>query len=302
MSISAVLRRKSSRIALSVLVAAALLAYGVLAWLRFAPVKAAEGWQYSEVQSNLDRVVSLARMPDNSIVATLSARQHPGDTGHGQLVKLDIAAGKYTVLADGLYKPDGLLPYQGGIILTQEYSGQSVLWWKDGKVQPLMLLAKPESIAETADGKWLTIEDSTNGRLLEIDPHDHYNEKVLAGGFSAGEGVCVDKNQRIFVVDNKNPNLMEYRDGNIVQIPAAMRGAGFLRCTDKGIWITEDVTNNGRLWFYDYKTFHVIASHLHSPQSVLVDGANAVLVAEQGRSRLLRFVQQSLIASKEFHE
>jgi hypothetical protein len=104
----------------------------------------------------------------------------------------------------------------------------------------------------------------------------------------------VDKNQRIFIVDNKNPNLMEYRDGNIVQIPAKMRGAGFLRCTDKGIWITEDVTNDGHLWFYDYKTFQVVASHLHAPQSVLEDGDNAIFVAEQGRSRLLRFVRTSL--------
>ncbi|HNI38150.1 MAG TPA: hypothetical protein PKZ68_07630, partial [Pseudomonadales bacterium] len=81
MPIPAVLRQKNSRIVLGVLAAALLLTYGFLAWLRFAPVKAAEGWQYSEVQSNLDRVVSLARLPDNSIVATLSAKQHPGDTG-----------------------------------------------------------------------------------------------------------------------------------------------------------------------------------------------------------------------------
>lgn len=265
------------------------LALGVLAWLRFAPVSTADGWQYSEVLDGLDRVVALARMPDGSILSTLSAKQRSGMPGAGRLLKLDIATGRHVVLADGLYKPAGLLPWEGDVVLTQEFSDQPVLLWRDGLLRPLLMLNKPESIAATAQGRWLMIEDTVGGRLVEIDPEDGYSQKTLVGGFVNGEGLCVGRDQRIFVVDRKNPNLLEYADGELKPVPAKLNGAGFLRCTADGIWITEDVTNNGRLWFYDYGSFHLIASHLHSPQSVLEDGADAVLVAEQGRSRLLRF-------------
>lgn len=270
------------------LIVSAALVLGTLAWLRFAPVTAAEGWKVTVAQDNLDRIVSLARMPDNSIFATLSEKQHPGDKGKGRLIKLDIPAQKYTVLAEGLYKPDGLLPYNGGVVLTQEYPEKSMLFWKDGVMQTLLTIVKPESIVLNSDGHWLVIEDAANGRLLDIDPKT-YQQKELVGGFDSGEGVCVDKNKRIFVVDNKIPDLLEYVDGKLRHIPAKMRGAGFLRCTDKGIWITEDITNSGHLWFYDYKNFYAVASHLHAPQSVLEESDGSILVAEQGRSRLLRF-------------
>lgn len=266
------------------------LTFGILAWLRFAPVAVSHDWRYQEVQTGLDRIVALARMPDGSIVATLSAKQHPGAPGRGQLIRLDIPAGRYTVLADGLFKPAGLLPHDGGIVVTQEFRDQPVLLWKAGNLQPLLLLAQPESITETPQGRWLVIEDSSGGRLLEIDPMDGYAQKVLAAGFAAGEGVCSGRDGRVFVVDNKNPDLLEFRDGRVLRIAAPLRKPGFLRCTADGIWITEDATNNGRLWLYDYRRFHRIASHLHSPQSVLPDG-DGVLVAEQGRSRLLRFTR-----------
>lgn len=283
--------KKYIRWPLTLAVSVVVLVFAVLGWLRFAPVSTAESWHYTEVQTGLDGIVSLARMPDDSIFATLSLKQHAGEKGLGKIIKLDIPAGRYTVLAEGLYKPDGLLPFDGGIVLTQEYSDKPVLLWKNGVTQPLFMLAKPESIASTLDGRWLIVEDSANGRLMEVDPHNNYQQKELAGSFSAAEGVCMDKNHRIFFVDNKIPDLMEYVGGKVVRIPARMRGAGFLRCANDGIWITEDVTNNGHLWFYDYKTFHEIASHLHSPQSVLEDG-DGILVAEQGRARLLRFTRQ----------
>lgn len=267
------------------------LALAILAWLRFAPVTVTRGWQYREVQSNLDRIVALERLPDDSVLATLSAKQHPGAPGRGQLIRLDIPARRYTVLADGLFKPAGLLAHLGGVVLTQEYPQQPVLLWKDGEVQPLFRLANPESIAATADGTWLIIEDTPGGRLLQIDPRDGYAQKVLAEGFAAGEGVCSTEGGRVFVVDAKKPDLFELRDGRMQRIAAPFHKPGFLRCTSDGLWITEDATNNGRLWFYDFRTFHHIASHLHAPQSVLPDG-DGVLVAEQGRSRLLRLARQ----------
>lgn len=267
------------------------LALAILAWLRFTPVAVAKGWQYREVQSDLDRIVALLRLPDDSVLATLSAKQHPGSPGLGQLIRLDIPAGRYTVLADGLFKPAGLLAHDGGVVLTQEYPEQPVLLWKDDELQPLFWLANPESIVATPQGKWLIIEDTPDGRLLEIDPYNGYTQKVLAGGFAAGEGVCSTEDGRVFVVDAKKPDLFELRDGNMHRIAAPFRKPGFLRCTPDGLWITEDATNNGHLWFYDFRSFHQIASHLHAPQSVLPDG-DGVLVAEQGRSRLLRFARQ----------
>lgn len=283
------------KLPLLLIVAAALvlvLSGTVLGWLRFAPVAVADGWRCSEVQGNLQRIVSLARMPDGSIVSTLSAKQRAGAPGMGRLIRLDIHAGHHEVLAEGLYKPAGLLPWEDGIVLTQEYPDQPVLLWKDGGLQSLMMLRKPESITVTPQGRWLIIEDSAGGRLLEVDPRDDFRQNVLFEGFVEGEGVCVGRDGRIFAVDRKRSDLLEYVDGEIRAIPAGLRGPGFLRCTAAGVWITEDVSNNGRLWFYDYERFHLVASHLHAPQSVLEDGDDAVLVAEQGRSRLLRFMRQ----------
>lgn len=267
---------------------AATLTFGVLAWLRFTPAAAHGNWQYQEIQTDLERITALARMPDGSVVATLEIKRHAGDWGRGELVRLDTPNRRYTILAGGLYKPAGLLPHDGGIVLTQEFPDHPVLLWKDGKLRPLLMLANPESIAQTSQGRWLMIEDSANGRLLEVDPRNNYAQRVLATGFDAGEGVCTNPAGRIFVVDAKKTDLLELRDGKTLHISAPLRKPGFIRCTENGVWITEDATNNGRLWFYDYKTFHRIASHLHAPQSVLPDG-DGVLVAEQGRSRLLRF-------------
>ena len=278
------------KLTLAVLALLLLFALAMLAWLRFTPVSVAHGWSYVVVQDNLERITSLARMPDGSIVATLSPRQHLGGPGQGRLVQLDLANERYRVLADGLYKPNGLLPYPGGVVITQEMANQPVLRWKDGKVGPLLMLVKPESIVGTTAGQWLVIEDTTGGRLLQVDP-DTLQKTVLHEGFKAGEGVCVGRDRRIFVVDNKTSVLQEYRDGSMLTVLGGLHGPGFLRCTRDGIWITEDVTNNGRLIFYDYEQMHVVAEHLHSPQSVLEDG-QTLLLAEQGRSRLLRFTRQ----------
>ncbi len=278
------------KLTLAVLALLLLFALAMLAWLRFTPVSVAHGWSYVVVQDNLERITSLARMPDGSIVATLSPRQHLGGPGQGRLVQLDLANERYRVLADGLYKPNGLLPYPGGVVITQEMANQPVLRWKDGKVEPLLMLVKPESIVGTTAGQWLVIEDTTGGRLLQVDPGT-LEKTVLHQGFKAGEGVCVGRDRRIFVVDNKTSVLQEYRDGSMLTVLGGLHGPGFLRCTRDGIWITEDVTNNGRLIFYDYEQMHVVAEHLHSPQSVLEDG-QTLLLAEQGRSRLLRFTRQ----------
>lgn len=282
---------RSLKILAASVVSAGLLAAGVMGWLRFSPVTVADGWRYDALPATLDRITALARMPDGGVIATLSAKQHGGEKGRGQLIRLDATNGQSTVLADGLYKPAGLLPYDGGIIITQEFSDQPVMFWKAGSLQPHTMLVKPESITQTPSGQWLVIEDAENGRLLQIDPQTR-KKTVLFQGFVAGEGVCVGRDQRIFVVDSKAADLMEYRGGKMETVLGGLNGPGFLRCTQDGLWITEDVTNNGRLMFYDYQQLHVVARHLHSPQGVLEEGSNAVLVAEQGRSRLLRFTRQ----------
>lgn len=269
-------------------VAVFLCAVILLAWLRFSPVTVAADWKYDVLQENLDRITSLARLSDGRLLATLSAKQRAGQLGGGQLVQLDIAGGKYTVLAGKLYKPDGLMPYKNGVVITQEFSDQPVLLWSESRINPIFMLVKPESITATQNGRWLIVEDAMNGRLIEFNPQDG-KQAILYTGFEAGEGVCVGRDQRIFVVDNKGSDLLEFVNGEMKKIVSGLNGPGFLRCTDSGIWITEDVTNNGRLLFYDYQNLQVLARHLHSPQSVLEDGDNSILVAEQGRSRLLRF-------------
>ncbi len=274
-----------------VIAIALIAAYGVLAWQRFMWVTSANGWQYSIARDNLERITSLARLPDGRLLATLSPDQAREEPGRGQLIELGSDTRGYTILADKLYKPDGLLPYNGGVVVTQEFAKQPVMFWHDGQLTPLMMLTKPESLAITTSGKWLIVEDARNGKLVEIDPVS-LTQTILYQGFEAGEGVCVGRDQRIFVVDNKRDALLEFVNGNLNVIADGLYGPGFLHCTPDGIWITEDVTNRGRLLYYDYKQLHVIARHLHSPQSALENADGSILVAEQGRSRLLRFTRQ----------
>lgn len=274
-----------------VVVGLIVLTFSVLAWQRFMWVTTTEGWHYTVVQENMNRITSLARLPEGDVVATLSPKQKAGGPAEGQLIQLENANTSYRVLATQLHKPDGLLAYDGGIVATQEWPNQPVLYWYEGEMKSLMDLNAAESIAITAKGKWLIVEDSANGRLLEIDPETH-QQKTLYQGFEAGEGVCIGRDHRIFILDNKRNELLEFVNGDMKSIADGLYHPGFLLCTDDGIWITEDVTSRGRLWFYDYAKLQVIAHHLHSPQGVLLEKDHSILVAEQGRSRLLRFMRE----------
>ena len=264
------------------------LTFSVLGWQRFMWVTTAKGWRYTVVQDNLERITSLARLPEGDVVATLSPKQKADGPAEGQLIQLENANTSYRVLATQLHKPNGLLAYNGGIVATQEWPNQPVLYWYEGEMKSLMDLNAAESIAITAKGKWLIVEDSANGRLLEIDPETH-QQKTLYQGLEAGEGVCVGRDHRIFILDNKRNELLEFVNGDMKSIADGLYHPGFLLCTDDGIWITEDVTSRGRLLFYDYSRLQVVAHHLHAPQGVLVESNYSILVAEQGRSRLLRF-------------
>lgn len=59
-------------------------------------------------------------------------------------------------------------------------------------------------------------------------------------------------------------------------------------CNIEGLWLTKNLTHRARLLLLDASgAMYTILSHLRPPQTILSIGKERLLVAEQGRGRIL---------------
>lgn len=78
-------------------------------------------------------------------------------------------------------------------------------------------------------------------------------------------------------------------DGFLIARATGLVKPAFLNRLDDGtILITDDRTNVGRLLRYRQGAIDVLATHLRSPQSVIVGTDGAFYLAEQRKGRILR--------------
>ncbi|WP_145152060.1 SMP-30/gluconolactonase/LRE family protein [Pseudomonas oryzihabitans] len=268
-------------LALGVAVLAAGFAYPV--WRHFYPVSAAEGWRYREVATDIPMVSALALDADGSLFVTqeFSSRR-------GSLLRLLDNGERQPVLGE-LSKPDGLVMFQGGLVVSQEGGPLPVFLLRDGQHQFLFDGNDVEGVA--TDGQTLyAIEDLPHGRLLSYDPQQR-RLAVLRDGLEEGEGVARCPDGRLFYTEKAKGWVKQWQPGGTDTLVASgLDAPGFVQCSADGLWITEDATHGARVLLVqpDGRLVTVL-SHLRSAQTLIPRGDGHYLVAEQGRNRILEF-------------
>lgn len=266
-------------LALGVAVLAAGFAYP--AWRHFHPVSAAEGWRYREFAADIPMVSALALDGDGSLFVTqeFSSRR-------GSLLRLLPSGERQPVLGE-LSKPDGLVMFQGGLVVSQEGGPLPVFLVRDGQRQALFDGNDVEGVA--TDGQTLyAIEDLPRGRLLSYDPRQR-RLAVLRDGLEEGEGVARCPDGRLFYTEKAKGWVKQWQPGGSDTLVAAgLDAPGFVQCSADGLWITEDATHGARVLLVqpDGRLVTVL-SHLRSAQTLIRRGDGHYLVAEQGRNRIL---------------
>ncbi|SEP07448.1 hypothetical protein [Pseudomonas sp. Snoq117.2] len=272
-------------LALGVAVLAAGFAYP--AWRHFHPVSAAEGWRYREVAADIPMVSALALDADGSLFVTqeFSSRR-------GSLLRLLPNGERQPVLGE-LSKPDGLVMFQGGLVVSQEGGPLPVFLLRDGQRQALFDGNDVEGVA--TDGQTLyAIEDLPRGRLLSYDPLQR-RLAVLRDGLEEGEGVARCPDGRLFYTEKAKGWVKQWQpEGTDTLVASGLDAPGFVQCSADGLWITEDATHGARVLLVqpDGRLVTVL-SHLRSAQTLIPRDDGHYLVAEQGRNRILEFSREA---------
>jgi len=246
-----------------------------------APILAA-GLHYQVFAENLEEVSALAFDGNGDLYATLEKRH-----GQGQLVH--IRQGRTSTLLGNMDKPDGILLRGNTLYITNEAGRHAIIVYESGTVRYLDGASGAEGIASAGPDKILVVEDKKlDGRLLRIDPATAEIE-VLLSGLKEAEGVCQDPDGDIYYVEKTLDRLSRYTGGRVTTAATGLVNPAFLNCLDDGtILITKDRTNFGRLLRYRQGAIEVLATHLRSPQSVIIGADGAYYLAEQRKDRILR--------------
>jgi len=256
---------------------------GFLAWQRFYPVTAADGWSYRVVLDGVPYVSALARDRQGLLYVSQELKNQRGS------VFTLAADGARSLVLPGLSKPDGLAALGDGIVVGQEEGDHPVLWLHGGKAEALFPGRNVEGVA--VDGRYLyAIEDRAgDGRLLRFDTSAKILT-VLRDDLSEGEGVAVCPDGQLFYTEKGKGWVKRWRsEGGDELVLGGLNAPGFLMCNDEGLWVTEDATHRARLLLLDHHggSLQVILRHLRSAQTVLSLAPGRLLIAEQGRGRVL---------------
>ena len=282
MSISFAIKRHKTGFLLAAL-AVLVPALSFLAWQRYFPVTVGSGWTLRVYMDDIPMVSALARDDQGALYIT---REH--NKQHGSLFKQRPDGSMQEVMA-GLDKPDGLLAFRGGILVSQEGGEYALLWLHDGRVEKLFKGSNIEGI--DSDEKYIyAIEDlKSEGRLLQLDLVTG-KVAILRGGLRSAEGVAVCPDGRLFYSEKKEGLVKQYRADAAADpvVHSRLNLPGFLLCNGDGLWIAEDGTQGARLLLAGPSgALQVVLGRLRSAQTVLQLAPGRLLVAEQGRNRIL---------------
>lgn len=241
----------------------------------------APGWKMAVLAENLPSVDNLALGPDGALYATLELDQR-----EGRVVRLDREG--MTVVLGALQRADGLLIQGSHLFVTEEIVAGRVMMMglASGRVAVLGNYHKPEGIGLLSNGQVVIAEDRRDGRLLRLDGGGAVT--VVAGGLERPEGLAVAADDTIYVAETATGKVLALRDGRLETVAEGITNPDQLRLDRNGhLWVTEDASP-GRLLRIGPDGTAVVASGMHFPQGILERGG-AMLVAEQGRGRILAF-------------
>jgi len=263
-------------------------AFSFLGWQHYFPVQTADGWSFSIFQDDMPHVSAMVIDARNNLYFSQEFKNEKGF-----ITRLH-PDGTREKIVDKLSKPDGLALFRDGIAIGQEQGLHKVLWWHEGKIDPLFSGNNIEGLA--SDGHDLfAIEDvKQSGRLLKFDPGR--NEVIpLREHLDEGEGVAACPDGKLFYTEKTKGWIKKFNPGSSDEVVArGLHAPSFLMCNTEGLWITEDLTHRARFLLLDASgEMHTILSHLRSPQTILSIGKEHLLVAEQGRGRILDVKRKS---------
>ncbi len=258
------------------------LATTIPTWRHYYPATVASGWSLEVLHDDIPMVSALALAKNGELYYSQGFTD-----AQGSIQRFDVNNQSRAVLT-GLSKPNGLLHFQGGLVISQEQGEKSVIWTRNGQSTRLFEGFNVEGMA--TDGKHLyAIEDTTPGRLLRFDP-DSDQLSVLREGVEKGEGLSLCADGRLFYSEKSKGVVRQWQaDGSDPVVADGLYSPGFLQCTNEGLWITEDATHMARVLLLDPQgQLQVIVKHLRSAQTLIALSANSYLLAEQGRKRILQ--------------
>lgn len=258
----------------------AVLATGALA----AEPQASPGWTYAIVAEDLPAVDNLAFDADGTLYATLELARE------GRLVRL-IAGRPQTVLG-GLDRADGLRIRGSRAYLTEEVFDGRVLELdlKTGKTRTLARLQRPEGLAVLEDGGVLVTEDRKDGRLVQVSRNGAI--KTLLGSLAKPEGIALSGDGTVYIAETRTGRILHYRNGERgVTLEGLNKPDQVAVAADGALWVTEDV-QSGRLLRFANGRLETIVGRLVSPQGFAFAPDGRVMLAEQGRARILAVSRQ----------
>lgn len=257
---------------------------GFLLWQHYFPVVANNAWQYRVVHNNIEKASAIYQEQDGSLIVAEELNK-----SQGRIIRIE-PNGERSVLFKNLNKPDGITPYAGGIVFSQEGGVYPVNWLKDGKVYNLFQGTNVQGLI--AEGNFLyAVEDrGPQSRILRYDSTTKQVE-VIRENLNEAETLAICPNgQKFYNEKEANRVRLLTADGSdpIILNHRKTREPSILKCNSQGLWITEDSTHRARLMLLrpDGK-LKVILSHLKAPQQLLEIEAGKYLLAEGGRDRII---------------
>lgn len=258
---------------------------GAGSFLILSSISMADGWRLTVFRQGLAEISGMVLDADGTIFISLEGR-----AGRGQL--LSLRDNQQSLLVDALNKPDGLAIFQGVPVFTQEDGKRAVIEYRDGESVALFTALNAEGIDTAINGDIYIVEDRKDGRLLKYD-RQLESVTVLVSGLEEAEGVCVMGNGVVYFSEKAQGRIYRLQSGITELFLDDLTNPGYLYCDaeEQGLWVTEDRTNFGRLLHItdQGKKIEVIGKRLHSPQSIAFYQQGDILVAEQGRNRIVRF-------------
>lgn len=276
-----ILRKRSTRIALTATTGLLAATLGFFAWQSFYPVQAASGWDVEVLHRDVTKAASLLPQADGSLLVSREL-----DDGRGSILKIT-ATGDRVVVIDNLSKPDGMVAAQGGWVFSQEGGRAPVSLARDGQVTPLFDGDSVQGLWNDGDHLYAIEDRKGNGRLMRYDWNSGQLD-VLRSGLTETEGLtrCAG---RVLYTEKANGKVRALSDdGSDPVVVEGLRNPTFLYCDQRGLWISEDNTHRARLLRVDADGVqHTVLTFLKAPQSIVADGKGGYLLAEGGRNRVL---------------
>lgn len=264
---------------------------GALACDTFDSELTAPGYEVEIVATGLAYPDGLGYAPDGALLVTEEYRG-------GGVVRIDLGSGVQTHLVRDLADPDNIVVVGDDIYVTEEdVQGRVVKIDAAGEVTTFVSgLSNPEGLDRGPDGHLYLAEHATAGHVYRF-AMDGARETFAP--VTDGEGIRCLPGGSLVVAETSHDRVVRIDPGGSRALitdesMTAPDGLAYDPALDR-VLVTEDASP-GRLLAVDLATgaMSIVAYGMDAPQTMLVEPDGAILVAEQGASRIVRLRRDPL--------